>query len=100
MDKYVRPLGGIALVFMAAMATMGWYIAISHGAIAPLLAPLVLGTVAVAIGVWGFSQSSPLAIGVGALAAGILFPTPLGIVPMVVGFVIFILLSSLKLVGQ
>ncbi len=88
---------GVALVFCVVMLVIGWASVAMAGFAAGLIATAVLGTLAVGAGVWGWRQDSAYWVGAGALGAGLLLPTVAGIVPMIVGFIIFILLITLRL---
>ncbi len=96
-EKIERPLMGVALVFCAIMLVIGWVSVGMAGWTSGFIVTAVLGTVAVGAGLWGWREDSAYWVGTGALGAGLLFPTVAGIVPMILGFIIFILLISLRL---
>lgn len=87
----------VALVFSILMFVLGWYTIFHVGLEGPAIGIGLFGTAAVACAIWGFRRDSLYFVAGGALGAGLLFPTALGIVPMIIGFIIFALLISLRL---
>lgn len=86
-----------ALVFMAVMLIAGWYTAFRVDFDSVVVIASVIGSAAVGFGVYGWIRDSIYFVAGGALGAGLLFPTTLGLAPMIIGFVLFILLISLRM---
>lgn len=96
-EKIERPLMGVALVFAVVMTVVGWYTAIRVGGEPAVVIPAILGMLAVVGGIWGWLREAPYWVAGGALGTGVLFPTVAGTIPMIIGFVLFILLVTLKI---
>lgn len=97
MQRYERPLMAIALVFCLMMFIVGWYTAWRVNFDSAVVIAAVLGTAASAFGYYGWSRGSLYFVAGAALGTGLLFPTVWGYVPMIAGFVLFILLISLRM---
>ncbi len=86
-----------SLVFMVAMLLVGWYTVFRVNFDSAVVIASVIGTAAVALGFYGWSRYSLYFVAGGSLGAGLLFPSIFGIAPMFIGFVLFILLVSLRM---
>ncbi|QCX46910.1 hypothetical protein EBF03_05470 [Arcanobacterium haemolyticum] len=97
MRVFERPVMLVALLFTCVMAVVGWYsIVVGAGS----TTGFIIGSIAslmVFLGVWGWRRESLNVCATAALGAGILFPTPFGLIPMICGFIIFTLIVSLDL---
>lgn len=88
MRAFERPMMIVALVFIGVMAILGWYtIIVAGGNTTGLLIGLV-ASIMIAIGVWGWHRESLNLCATAALGAGLLFPTPFGLIPMICGFIL------------
>lgn len=96
-QRFERPLMNVALVFMVVMLIAGWYTVFRVNFDSAVVIAAGIGTAAVAFGVYGWTRDALYFVAGGALGAGLLFPTVLGIAPMIIGFVLFILLVSLRM---
>lgn len=99
-DKFERPLMTVALGFMGVMALVGWYTVFRVGFDPAVLISAIIGSAAVGFGLFGWIRGSAYYVAGGALGAGLLFPTVLGYAPMVLGFILFVLLISLRMFNQ
>ncbi|MEW6885351.1 hypothetical protein [Trueperella pyogenes] len=99
-EKVEKPLMGVALVFCIVMAIAGWLTIAYAGWVAGLVITGILGTLALAGAGWGWRRQSPYWVGAGAVGTGVLFPTLAGVVPMILGAILMILLSTLRLFNQ
>ncbi|VEI14007.1 hypothetical protein [Trueperella bialowiezensis] len=97
MHKYERPLLIVAIIFMIAMAVIGWYTVVRVKFEPAVVTAAVIGSVATGGGIYGMSRDSAYFVAGGALGAGLLFPTTFGYIPMIIGFVLFILIVSLRM---
>ncbi|MFP7696604.1 hypothetical protein [Trueperella sp. LYQ143] len=97
MQHYENLMGKLGSVFMVAMAVIGWVTLVRVGFPLAILILVLCGSAMVLCGLWGMYRQSPFMVAAGTLGAGILFPTVWGIVPMIVGFILFILMVSLTL---
>lgn len=97
MDKLEAPLTKIAAAFAVVMAGLGIYAAFKMDGDPKVIFAVVLGLIMTVIALVGVKKDSPYMVAGGALGAGMLFPTTLGIWPMIAGFVIFTLVVTLRL---
>ncbi|MDP9805710.1 4-amino-4-deoxy-L-arabinose transferase-like glycosyltransferase [Trueperella bonasi] len=96
-QRYERPLMVIALVFSLVMLVIGWYTAWRVNFDSAVVIAAALGSAASAFGLYGWNRGSLYFVAGAALGAGLLFPTVWGYMPMITGFVLFILLISLRM---
>ncbi|WP_216430246.1 hypothetical protein [Arcanobacterium phocae] len=99
MRAFERPMMIVSLVFIGVMAVLGWYTIIAaHGNTTGLLIG-ALASIMVGVGAWGWRRESTNLCATAALGAGLLFPTPFGLIPMIFGFILFTLIVSLDLLA-
>ncbi|XCB37198.1 hypothetical protein RQN46_03970 [Arcanobacterium hippocoleae] len=58
---------------------------------------LMIGGIGFAVICYGFVKQQPMTVAAGSLAVSLLMPTQVGIAPMIIGFIFFMLLLSLQL---
>lgn len=95
MEKFYTALFAVIGVFALFMLGAGWYTAWRGQFAPPLVISCVLGTIGVALAAYGIYQQRTYLVAGTALTVGLIFPTIFGIVPMIIGFVLFVLLVSL-----
>lgn len=57
----------------------------------------IIGLLCIGVTVYGLIKSQIMTVATGALAVTLLMPTQAGMIPMIIGFIFFILLLSLQL---
>lgn len=87
----------VGLIFAVAMAIIGWISIAQTGWEPVAIIAGVFGTVFLGLAIYGWQRRSLYLLAGGVLGTGIAFPTTFGIVPMIIGFVIFALLISLRM---
>lgn len=97
MNRYERPLMIVGFLFSIVMMVLGWITIarVNWDSFAVILG--VLGVGAVLLTLWSVRNGKIMSAATGTLAAGLFFPTVWGAVPMIIGFVLFILMISLQL---
>lgn len=97
MNRYSRPMMFAGLLFTIIMMVLGWITIARVGWDMFAIILGVLGLGAVALTAWSVHQDKLMSAATGTLAAGLFFPTAWGAIPMIIGFVLFILMISLQL---
>lgn len=100
MTKYEKPMMAFAAAFATAMAAIGWYTLIKSGWNWMVLILVLVATALVAGSWWAFSSRLLNAVAGCMLGVAFLTPTEFGYIPMIVGFVVFALLVSLRLFNE
>ncbi|MFY9263540.1 MAG: hypothetical protein GX483_08340 [Actinomycetaceae bacterium] len=96
MERFEQPLMKINLAFALIMAALGWYGLYVMKFDGSVLTAVVIGTIAVVVAVVGWYRDSVYMLGGGTLGTALLMPTTLGMIPMILGFILFMLLISLR----
>ncbi|MDP9801596.1 putative membrane protein [Arcanobacterium wilhelmae] len=100
MKKYEKPMMALALAFSTVMVLIGWYTLVKSDW-NWMVSILVLVSTALAAGAaWAFSSRFLHGVAGCMLGVAFLTPTEFGLVPMIVGFVLFALLVSLRLFNE
>ncbi|MBM7825198.1 hypothetical protein JOD55_001025 [Arcanobacterium pluranimalium] len=97
MKKYLGALLGVCVGFSVIMLVLGAITVVRAGFEPASLGVAVFGLAAFALTIFGARTERPMLCAAAALGTGLVVPTSLGIVPMIVGFVIFMLVISLQL---
>lgn len=86
----------VNFIFALVMSALGAYSLIVLGLeVTTVLFALIILTLFMLV-VYGIKKEKAMLVGGANLGLGILTPTSLGIIPMIIGFVCFILLTSLQ----
>ena len=95
MEKFGRSLEWLALIMAWVMTVLGWNTARLVGFEPGVVMICALATLALVIAMVGFARDHWMVLASGMLGCAILFPTPYGAVPMVIGAVLFFAIVSL-----
>lgn len=97
MQKYEAPMMVLGSLFAIVMAVLGWRSALlTHWDPAVVVICAIASCGVLLVGI-GWHRSAMMWVASGALCCAVLFPTPWGLVPMVIGFVIFMMILGLRL---
>ncbi|MFC5370334.1 hypothetical protein [Arcanobacterium bovis] len=97
MKKYLVPLLGVCVAFSAIMLVLGVITVVRAGLEPASVGVSIMGLAAFGVTLFGARTGRPMLCAAGALAMGLVVPTSFGIIPMIAGFIIFVLVISLQL---
>jgi hypothetical protein len=83
-------LATACVVYSALMLALGWAAIASSGFARQYVISAVVATVGFGIALTGYKRQNPWIMGAGVAAVMLFCPTPLGVIPMFVGFVLII----------
>ncbi len=96
MSKFLKPLIGLNIVVATVVLVLGVR-TLFHLTWQPTtIGILLMGGSVYGIAIFGWLRTAPYLVAFGALGTAILFPTPYGIYPMIIGFIATMLLLSLN----
>ena len=81
----------VCLGYSALMLLIGWWAIASTGFESAFVSSAVAATFAGAVAAFGFWKQNPWVLGGGATGVMLFCPSPLGVAPMFVGFVLIVL---------
>lgn len=87
----------VCVVFAVIMAVVGWWTIARANFDSVAVISGVAASAATILAIWAWRRGSAYLVAGGTLGAGLLFPTTAGIVPMIIAFVLFMLVVTLKL---
>lgn len=97
MQKYEVPMILLGSIFVIVMAVLGWRSAwLTHWDPAVVLICTVASCCVLLMGI-GWYKGAMMWVATSVLCCAVLFPTPWGLIPMAIGFVIFMMILGLRL---
>ncbi|QRV01585.1 hypothetical protein JTE88_05635 [Arcanobacterium phocisimile] len=99
MRKYEHPLMIASLSFVGVMAILGWWTILSGGGNTTGIIIGLIASLMIPLGFMGWHKDSLNLCATAALGAGLLFPTTFGLIPMILGFILFTLIVALDLLA-
>lgn len=88
MRKYEYPLSIFSLIFVGVMAVIGWWTILAGGGNTTGVIIGLIASLMIPLGYLGWRRESLNLCATAGLGAGILFPTPFGLIPMIFGFIL------------
>lgn len=97
MQKYEAPMMLLGSLFAIVMAVLGWRSALlTHWDPAVVVICMVASCGVLLMGI-GWRKGAMMWVAAAVLCCAVLCPTPWGLIPMIIGFVIFMMILGLRL---